>query len=238
MKRLMAVAGLILLVGCQAPPAEMTEAEIAQIEAEVSGLAEAWLSAWETGGPEEYCQATQAYLHPGHVVPCPEESGLPLVRHAWIGRSRPARVEPAGAVDLVDHRAAVLPEERLDHSSRHHVGDIGVGRRVTPEHLEMHGLPAERIPTRDNRVTAGLGLEAAVADAVAVVPERAVMPDPEPAMVGIELFGHVSSLSLRSGRPSNTRSVDMEKPRPHRSRSRCTMQPSREARRLDGEDVK
>ena len=36
MKRLIAVVGLVLLVGCQAPPAEMTEAEIAQIEAEVT----------------------------------------------------------------------------------------------------------------------------------------------------------------------------------------------------------
>ena len=33
--RRLAVVGLVLLVGCQATPAEMTEAEIAQIEAEV-----------------------------------------------------------------------------------------------------------------------------------------------------------------------------------------------------------
>jgi ketosteroid isomerase-like protein len=42
MKILMAVIGLVLLVGCQAPPAEMTEAEIAQIEAEVLQAAEDW----------------------------------------------------------------------------------------------------------------------------------------------------------------------------------------------------
>ena len=45
MKRLMAGIGLVLLVGCQPPPAEMTEAEIAQVEAEVeaavAGLYEA-----------------------------------------------------------------------------------------------------------------------------------------------------------------------------------------------------
>ena len=39
MKRLITVAGLVLLVGCQAPPVEMTEAEIAQIEAEVTAVA-------------------------------------------------------------------------------------------------------------------------------------------------------------------------------------------------------
>ena len=43
MKRLIAVSGLVLLAGCQAPPAEMTEAEIAQIEAEVGAVAEDWV---------------------------------------------------------------------------------------------------------------------------------------------------------------------------------------------------
>jgi len=46
MKRLIAVVGLVLLVGCQAPPAEMTEAEIAQIEAEVMEFADTHLAAF------------------------------------------------------------------------------------------------------------------------------------------------------------------------------------------------
>ena len=41
MKRLMAVVGLVLIIGCQAPPAEMTEAEIAEIESIVRAQAEA-----------------------------------------------------------------------------------------------------------------------------------------------------------------------------------------------------
>jgi ketosteroid isomerase-like protein len=42
----MAVAVLVLLSACQAPPVEMTEAEIAQIEAEVEAATNEWWEVW------------------------------------------------------------------------------------------------------------------------------------------------------------------------------------------------
>lgn len=46
MRELVAVALLALLFACQAPPAEMTEAEIAQIEAEVMEAADLLITGW------------------------------------------------------------------------------------------------------------------------------------------------------------------------------------------------
>jgi hypothetical protein len=68
MRTLFAVAVLLLVAACQAPPAEMTEAEIAQIEAAVLERAEAYLDAWAAGTPEDRCRATQAFFHPDHMV--------------------------------------------------------------------------------------------------------------------------------------------------------------------------
>ena len=79
MQRLMAVAGLVLLVGCQAPPAEMTEAERAQIEAEVTEWGSAWAEGWE---PENRCEILQALFHPDHVVHL--TGGQPEGRDGWF----------------------------------------------------------------------------------------------------------------------------------------------------------
>lgn len=55
MKRLMAFSLLLLVSACQAPPAEMTEAEIAQIEAEVTeAISDRWASFWETTQAGDY----------------------------------------------------------------------------------------------------------------------------------------------------------------------------------------
>lgn len=47
MRALAAVAGLVLLAGCQAPPAEMSEAEIAQYEAEVADAMAVVFEGWK-----------------------------------------------------------------------------------------------------------------------------------------------------------------------------------------------
>ena len=60
MRTLVAFSVLVLVAGCQIPPPEMTEAEIAQIEAEVMEFAEAWLNVWE----QNDCEAGAVFLHP------------------------------------------------------------------------------------------------------------------------------------------------------------------------------
>jgi uncharacterized lipoprotein YajG len=64
MKRLIAVAGLVLLVGCQAPPAEMTEAEIAQVEAEVMS----WTEDWIRSATNQDADAVAALMDPADVT--------------------------------------------------------------------------------------------------------------------------------------------------------------------------
>jgi hypothetical protein len=46
----------------------MTEAEMAQIQAEVMEWADTWMDGWNTGTPEDRCAALQALVHPDHVV--------------------------------------------------------------------------------------------------------------------------------------------------------------------------
>jgi len=70
MKKLIAVAGLVLLVGCQAPPADMTEAEIAQIEAEVMEASDYLIDGWNAHDAETFL----TMFHPTKVS------------HAWGGR--------------------------------------------------------------------------------------------------------------------------------------------------------
>jgi hypothetical protein len=82
MKRLIAFAGLVLLVGCQAPPAEMTEAEIAQIEAEVLEWADVWMAAWNAGPPPDRCEAALPLVHPQHVVRL--SGGQPQTKADWL----------------------------------------------------------------------------------------------------------------------------------------------------------
>jgi hypothetical protein len=67
MRALVAVVLLALISACQAPPAEMTEAEIAQVEAEVMEWAEGFLDAWR-GDTRTGCEANLVRVHPDHVV--------------------------------------------------------------------------------------------------------------------------------------------------------------------------
>jgi hypothetical protein len=64
MRSLSAFSVLLLVAACQAPPAEMTEAEVAQIEAEVTEWSEAWMDGW---GPENRCEIITAFYHPDHA---------------------------------------------------------------------------------------------------------------------------------------------------------------------------
>jgi len=61
MRTLAAVSVLLLVAACQAPPAEMTETEVAQIEAEVMELADTWLDTWRV---EVNCDVGLPLLHP------------------------------------------------------------------------------------------------------------------------------------------------------------------------------
>ena len=54
MRTLAAFAVLMLVTGCQAPPAEMTEAEIAQIKAEVLSMGDQWLAAVNDVDPDGF----------------------------------------------------------------------------------------------------------------------------------------------------------------------------------------
>ncbi len=64
MRMLAAVAALFLVAGCQAPPPEMTEAEIAQIQAEVGQLAEGWMNVWRAND----CALARGLWHPDHLT--------------------------------------------------------------------------------------------------------------------------------------------------------------------------
>ena len=79
MRTLSAFAVLFLVTACQALPAEMTEAEIVQIEAEVLDWGEAWAAGWE---PENRCEILRALFHPDHVVHL--TGGEPQGRDSWF----------------------------------------------------------------------------------------------------------------------------------------------------------
>ena len=66
MRALAAVTVLALVAACQAPSPEMTEADIAQIEAEVTELAEAWVNAWND--VETDCETAIDHWHPDHML--------------------------------------------------------------------------------------------------------------------------------------------------------------------------
>lgn len=68
MRSLLSLSLLMLVAACQTAPPEMTEVELAQIEAEVMAWAEGWMDGWNTGTPEDRCAAAQALVHPDHVV--------------------------------------------------------------------------------------------------------------------------------------------------------------------------
>jgi hypothetical protein len=82
MRTLAAFALVLLFAACQAPSAEMTEAEIAQIEREVMEWGEAWMDAWAAGTPEDRCGATQAFIHPDHVAFL--TGGAPHTKAGWF----------------------------------------------------------------------------------------------------------------------------------------------------------
>ena len=60
MRKLAAFAILLLVAACQAPPTGMTEAEIAQIEAEVTQRVGDWMVDWS----QNDCQVIDEYAHP------------------------------------------------------------------------------------------------------------------------------------------------------------------------------
>jgi hypothetical protein len=61
MRTLAALAVLLLVAACQSPPpTEMTQAEIAQIEAEVNEWAEAWVDVWRAND----CELSRPLMHP------------------------------------------------------------------------------------------------------------------------------------------------------------------------------
>lgn len=66
MRAIGAFAISVLVVGCQAPPPEMTEEEIAQIQSEVTQLAEAWMAAWTDVDSD--CETAYDLLHPDYYI--------------------------------------------------------------------------------------------------------------------------------------------------------------------------
>lgn len=61
MKHLAVLAVMTLFAGCQAPPPpEMTDAERAQIVAEIMEFSQLWMDVWE----ENNCEAAASFLHP------------------------------------------------------------------------------------------------------------------------------------------------------------------------------
>jgi len=63
MRTLAALAVLLLITACQTPSCEMTEAEIAQIQAEVEQVAEDWIANWGRGD----CEAAAGFFHPEYI---------------------------------------------------------------------------------------------------------------------------------------------------------------------------
>jgi hypothetical protein len=82
MRTLASFAVLMLVAACQTAPPEMTEAEIAQLEAEVLEWADAWMAAGEIPTPEDRCGAWRNLAHPDQVVRL--RGGEPQGRAAWF----------------------------------------------------------------------------------------------------------------------------------------------------------
>ena len=86
MKGLIAILFALVILGLafflysspSAPPAEMTEAEIAQIQSEVMEFADAWLDAWRV---EVNCDSNLPLLHPDRLA-MPYEGGI-INRDEW-----------------------------------------------------------------------------------------------------------------------------------------------------------
>jgi hypothetical protein len=91
--RVFALFSLFLFAACQAPAAEMTDAEIAQIEAEVMAWAEAWMDGWENDG-EAGCEANAPLTHPEQVVHL--TGGEPQGRAGWLEYCKTANANIAG----------------------------------------------------------------------------------------------------------------------------------------------
>jgi hypothetical protein len=93
MKGLVAVLLALVLAGLaawyfyaasdSAPPAEMTEVEIAQIEAEVTEWADAWMAVWE----QNDCNAAVPFFHPTKTAFLWQ--GKALSRAAWLEECNP-----------------------------------------------------------------------------------------------------------------------------------------------------
>ena len=60
--------GFFLYSSPTAPSAEMTEVEIAQIQAEVVQFAEAYLDMWNTEEGDGACERARAFIHPTRFV--------------------------------------------------------------------------------------------------------------------------------------------------------------------------
>jgi hypothetical protein len=62
MRTVVAFPLLLLVSACQAPPADMTEAEMAQIQADVEQVAQDWIAGW--GGD---CETSVGLFHPEYI---------------------------------------------------------------------------------------------------------------------------------------------------------------------------
>jgi hypothetical protein len=84
MRTFVALLSLCLcpLLWTEASGQAMTEAEIAQIEAEVMEWAETWMEGWNAGTPADRCEATLALIHPDHVVFL--SGGAPQRKADWL----------------------------------------------------------------------------------------------------------------------------------------------------------
>jgi hypothetical protein len=64
MRALAAVGILMILAACQAPPPEMSEAEISQIQSEVEQVAHDWIANW---GDVDTCEIATGFVHPEYI---------------------------------------------------------------------------------------------------------------------------------------------------------------------------
>jgi hypothetical protein len=86
------IAGAILIaMPLQIAAQEMTEAQIAQIEAEVLEWAEAWMDSWNV---DVHCDATLPLIHPDHVVEL--TGGAPLKKAEWLEYCKRTNANIAG----------------------------------------------------------------------------------------------------------------------------------------------
>jgi ketosteroid isomerase-like protein len=81
MRALAAVGILMILAGCQAPPAEMTQAEIAQMEAEVTQvIADRWAGFWESVVAKDYEEWASYWTSDTRVL----QTGVDMSGTAWF----------------------------------------------------------------------------------------------------------------------------------------------------------